>query len=855
MTTFVLGSKVTNGSHWWQCRLGYDVTVTNDSVTIDVGGNNEGPGPGYDTTERSASDYDHDVSTYEVGWPGLDGSSMRSQISVGGVNVYDEDSSMYGPGVWRYYRTISRTHVEQTITIAMSVYSNKVMGWENGGSYGYVNGTSSCSTTYKIQPKPSYTIAYNANGGSGGPTTDTKWYGETLTLSSSTPTRTNYSFYHWNTNTSNTGTTYNAGGSYTANSGTALYAIWNPIISYNANGGSGAPSAQTKTYGVNLTLSSTIPTRTNHEFLGWATSSTGSVVYPAGGTYTSNDAVTLYAVWKELAPKITVTEVLRTNATGIANILGGFLKVSGTYEIVNPNASQTPTFSASASQTVAGSTITLALYGTPTYSNGTFTLYLGAAPNHSGSPAYYHPNVAANVSVTISDTVIATTATYPLTAASNYTYPTVSITNTQRVTSGGLSDALGGYLKLTLSYSMMEATEAASHTGTFPITVSAKGYSQTLYIAETSPTGSITVTLGNGTLSQFPPDEATPVSVTINDYFATNSLSLAAALDTNYYPPSAGIASVTRCDSSGTADDLGGYLKVAILYNIYNSTTRKSTATLRVLDGLDSADIDRQENYSGRTYGKSLANSSMTFGQATTWNVIMPYAPYDTSSYEALIDAVTAYLIRTKVYDGYKSVNTQANVPVSPYTPPVISNLTAYRCTQAGNPEDDGMYCAIEIDWSIYGTASQTSVTLAKVEAFDPDDPRTPAVPVQSLTFTSQLSGTSGTGDKFVFGNDDLSQDAVYLITVTLSDSLNTTIKSDYIFDAFFPMDFLMGGHGVSFGKPAYQEGFNVSMKPYAFEQEDAPVYYYNTQPAEADVPVKPAIVIALDTGKTFLYY
>ena len=71
-------------------------------------------------------------------------------------------------------------------------------------------------------------------------------------------------------------------------------------VSYNANGGSGAPSSQTKTYGVNLTLSSTIPTRAGYAFKGWATSSTGTVAYQAGGTYSANSAVTLYAVWELL---------------------------------------------------------------------------------------------------------------------------------------------------------------------------------------------------------------------------------------------------------------------------------------------------------------------------------------------------------------------------------------------------------------------------------------------------------------------------------------------------------------------------------------------------------------------------
>ena len=71
-------------------------------------------------------------------------------------------------------------------------------------------------------------------------------------------------------------------------------------VKYNANGGSGAPSSQTKTYGTALTLSSTKPTRTGYTFLGWSTSSSAtSATYSAGGSYTANSATTLYAVWQE----------------------------------------------------------------------------------------------------------------------------------------------------------------------------------------------------------------------------------------------------------------------------------------------------------------------------------------------------------------------------------------------------------------------------------------------------------------------------------------------------------------------------------------------------------------------------
>lgn len=69
-------------------------------------------------------------------------------------------------------------------------------------------------------------------------------------------------------------------------------------VSYNANGGSGAPGGQTKWWGEVLTLSSTRPTRANHTFLGWATSANGAVAYQPGGRFGSDNNVTLYAKWK-----------------------------------------------------------------------------------------------------------------------------------------------------------------------------------------------------------------------------------------------------------------------------------------------------------------------------------------------------------------------------------------------------------------------------------------------------------------------------------------------------------------------------------------------------------------------------
>ena len=70
-------------------------------------------------------------------------------------------------------------------------------------------------------------------------------------------------------------------------------------VSFDANGGTGAPPSQTKIHGTALSLSSTVPTRPNYDFVGWATSpNAGVAMYQPGGQYNNNTGVTLYAVWK-----------------------------------------------------------------------------------------------------------------------------------------------------------------------------------------------------------------------------------------------------------------------------------------------------------------------------------------------------------------------------------------------------------------------------------------------------------------------------------------------------------------------------------------------------------------------------
>ena len=185
----------------------------------------------------------------------------------------------------------------------------------------------------RVEAKPSYKITFNGNGGSGAPSSQTKWYGESLTLSSTKPTKTGYAFKGWSTSSSATSATWSAGGTYTRNESSTLYAVWQAktyTISYNANGGSGAPKSQTKTHGKDLTLSSTKPTRTNYNFEGWTNDPNSTeIIWTAGGKYTIDASRKLYAVWSlaYAKPRITNFSVRRVNQNGQNDDQGKICKV------------------------------------------------------------------------------------------------------------------------------------------------------------------------------------------------------------------------------------------------------------------------------------------------------------------------------------------------------------------------------------------------------------------------------------------------------------------------------------------------------------------------------------------------
>ena len=289
----VWGSEV-NGKG----KIGINVTLTNSdtktSVAIDV----------YFWSKYSAID---SSNTFYFNNKATSATTSRGSAAINHtVNSAWSESNKTKLGSYSY--SFSRGTSVQTISCAA-----KLTGVD------YVGDTMTVSTSYTIPALASYAVTYSANGGSGAPSSQTKWQGKTLTLSGTKPTRTGYTFKNWLSSAQNK--SFDPGDSYTHNAATTMTAQWTAntyTVKYNANGGTGAPSNQTKTYGKTLTLSSVKPTRENYSFLGWATSADATeAAYAAGASYTGNAALTLYAVWKldYKEPRVIINFAKRANGS------------------------------------------------------------------------------------------------------------------------------------------------------------------------------------------------------------------------------------------------------------------------------------------------------------------------------------------------------------------------------------------------------------------------------------------------------------------------------------------------------------------------------------------------------------
>ena len=137
-----------------------------------------------------------------------------------------------------------------SLTESSTVTGYTFAGWgssddaisEEGTTY-TINGISGTNDIYAFFKANSYTIAYDANGGTGSTSSSTHYYGVAKVLTTNAFTKSYYTFAGWNTESDGSGVSYTDGQSVSNLSSTegetvTLYAQWKQELVLGSNGGS-----------------------------------------------------------------------------------------------------------------------------------------------------------------------------------------------------------------------------------------------------------------------------------------------------------------------------------------------------------------------------------------------------------------------------------------------------------------------------------------------------------------------------------------------------------------------------------------------------------------------------------------
>lgn len=247
------------------------------------------------------------------------------------ATVTSEEKTSYAVGTTTINNAVKNATSDTTITVLSGSVTvtetnekvNVANSKENTSGNVVVDGKTVDAGKETIAlPEYTYVLQYDANGGEGAPkeesftTTDTT---HSFAVSSEKPTRNGYNFVGWATTadatTANVGSTVEVTNAKTS---VTLYAVWEAIpkysytISYDANGGNGAPGSETvntTTKSNSFTVSTTKPTREGYTFKGWSKTKddASSIVTGTIELESTEPSLTLYAIWEkeEVEPSAT----------------------------------------------------------------------------------------------------------------------------------------------------------------------------------------------------------------------------------------------------------------------------------------------------------------------------------------------------------------------------------------------------------------------------------------------------------------------------------------------------------------------------------------------------------------------
>ena len=221
------------------------------------------------------------------------GYKLTLSATGGGTVDAPSDNEVSRAGATRTYVPFSN------VTVTASANNGYTFtGW-SGATSGTTNPVTitmdgNKTLTANFQTTPTYTVTFDANGGTVSPTSGTTRVEDGRLADLPTPTRDGYTFDGWWTAATD-GDSVAISNVYSGN--TNIYARWTLNtykVAFDANGGSVTPDTGTTGEGWKLASLPT-PTRSGYIFEGWFTEATGGTKVEASKAYTAD--IIIYAQW------------------------------------------------------------------------------------------------------------------------------------------------------------------------------------------------------------------------------------------------------------------------------------------------------------------------------------------------------------------------------------------------------------------------------------------------------------------------------------------------------------------------------------------------------------------------------
>ena len=309
------------------------------------------------TTELTASNYTNssiastdvptnvDVGTYTVYWytPGNENYGDKSGNTSATIAQFDISSGTIA-NIENQNYTGSAITPEPAVTVTINGASKELTetseftySYSNNNNPGDTatvtatgteNYTGSVSKTFTINPK----VTFNNNNGIGTMSDEHVTYNINTALTANTFTKVGYYFKEWNTAANGSGTSYANQANVKLTANTTLFAIWEANqysikFDKNDNLATGTMTNQEFTYDQAQNLTANGFNKIGYSFAGWATTSSGAVVYTdeqsvSNLTEENNVEVTLFAKWTANSYSVT----LNAGDYGTINELAGWIR-------------------------------------------------------------------------------------------------------------------------------------------------------------------------------------------------------------------------------------------------------------------------------------------------------------------------------------------------------------------------------------------------------------------------------------------------------------------------------------------------------------------------------------------------